>query len=575
MGIERSISQAYDRFTNKRLNAHELFAVTKDAFEVRRQYHAKEIEPCCYECFQSLGISVSKFDRLFFKHHSHSDYCILKDGQLTELETDQFEWIHTAKESDRHKYLKNKLAELLRETLGVDSTSVFADDQFIFGDQGKRRPDVYCRFRDKELVFEIQLSNLPLRYILDRYNFYRSKGIYLVWILDRFDVQSQSQMVRDIKYLSAFQNFFKLDEVAKVFKLACTYKFPMISEECKVISPWRNRSLSLDQITFREEVMQICYFDYATELEKINRQCIDLRRKQIKEKEEEELREREQEADAKVRIIKERIASARKQGRAFNDFSPWLRQFSEFEMERLNLMLDLDQRTKSGKPRINHYIATMQDNDYSFMSFLLSERRLEFDVSLHDNAGVTAFQDLIKSPAQISKYALIKSLFNRGYKLTESDRNAYFETGNATDHEKDADLVLFKWLSEVDSPIDVGLIYRNTSILYTLESARQNRIIFFRLKGWKNIALNAVEKYKENWDCIELAFRKYGIWEQVFRDDKKHTFKNKLEKLNENKPSQNKLLEDQVIRVLFPEIFLNLSQSKKEIETGDDAKFCP
>jgi hypothetical protein len=34
------------------------------------------------------------------------------------------------------------------------------------GKDGKRNPDVYCKFQDKELVFEIQLSDLSLAYIL-------------------------------------------------------------------------------------------------------------------------------------------------------------------------------------------------------------------------------------------------------------------------------------------------------------------------------------------------------------------------------------------------------------------------
>ncbi|MGV8880126.1 MAG: DUF6035 family protein [Sphingobacteriaceae bacterium] len=137
-----------------------------------------------------------------------------------------------AKESDRHKSQKNKMAALLRQTLGVDSESVIADIRFFFGANEKRRPDVYCKYLGKELVFEIQLSHLSQRYILGRHKFYQDKGMYLIWILDNFDVHGQSQMERDIKYLSKSQNFFRLDKsVDSDFRMLCTYKSPFITEE--------------------------------------------------------------------------------------------------------------------------------------------------------------------------------------------------------------------------------------------------------------------------------------------------------------------------------------------------------
>ena len=69
--------------------------------------------------------------------------------------------------------------------------TVIIDNKFIIKENGKRKPDVYCKFQDKELVFEIQLSDLSLNYILNRYEFYRRNGIYLIWILDKFDIHNQ------------------------------------------------------------------------------------------------------------------------------------------------------------------------------------------------------------------------------------------------------------------------------------------------------------------------------------------------------------------------------------------------
>ena len=126
--------------------------------------------------------------------------------------------------------------------------------------------DVYCKYLDKELVFEIQLSDLSLRYIYDRHDFYKRKRIFLIWILDDFDVHGQRQMERDIKYLRDYQNFFKLDEESEPFRLLCTYKYPFLTDDNKLLSKWIEKSVNLQQLKFSVESCQVYYFDYGGKL---------------------------------------------------------------------------------------------------------------------------------------------------------------------------------------------------------------------------------------------------------------------------------------------------------------------
>ncbi len=317
MSYERSIHQAKDRITNKLLNADEIFRITKDAFEIRRQYHAREIEPYCCECDQNLTVSTSKNDRLYFKHLPNSEPCILKDGNLTVLEMQQINDILVAKESDRHKFLKNRIAELLVKTDGVLTESVFADNKFIYNLNEKRRPDVYCRFRDKELVFEIQLSNLSLKYILDRTNFYKKKGIYLIWILDKFNIHGQSQMERDIKYLTAFHNFFKLDEESSNFKLVCTYKNPFVSDRNIVISPWTVKSVSLLEVKFDPNTFQIYYLNYSNKLKEAETLLKEILQKEEQQEKKRLLNEQKEIADEKSNKLIAQIANHKKRGGPF------------------------------------------------------------------------------------------------------------------------------------------------------------------------------------------------------------------------------------------------------------------
>jgi competence CoiA-like predicted nuclease len=234
---DRLIRLAFDKISKSNVDANELFDTKKDAFEIRKQSSRDEFDFFCKECDQPLEISTSKYDRLHFKHVKGAEYCILKDEDLSPEEREKFTLNLKFKESDRHKFLKNRVAELLQKTVGVETSSIYVDDKFIIKGNEKRRPDVHCVFENKE-IFEIQLSNLSLRYILSRYDFYQKNGIYLIWILDDFDIHGQAQMERDIKYLNKYQNFFKLDESHREFKLTCDYKYAFLNQDNIVLTPW-------------------------------------------------------------------------------------------------------------------------------------------------------------------------------------------------------------------------------------------------------------------------------------------------------------------------------------------------
>src|SRR5215204_3230552 len=104
---ERAIRIAFDLISGEVLEADEVFDKKKDAFELRRQFNMDEVQLYCCECHQKLNVSTSKYDRLHFKHQKGADYCILKDDNLTPEQLDEIVKILRAKESDRHKDLKN------------------------------------------------------------------------------------------------------------------------------------------------------------------------------------------------------------------------------------------------------------------------------------------------------------------------------------------------------------------------------------------------------------------------------------------------------------------------------------
>lgn len=203
----RSITVAKDTETGQTVQAHELFRSQITGFAARKAYHNGDKSYSCLECGQRLVIATSSRDRLFFRHLPNSDFCELKDTNLSdELREDQYKVLYN-RESDRHKDLKHRIAVALSKTQGVEASSIIEDTEFIIKGNERRRPDVYCRYLDKEVVFEIQLSQLSLSYILRRYSFYKAHGIYLFWILDIENPSVQTHMERDIKYLFPHKTF--------------------------------------------------------------------------------------------------------------------------------------------------------------------------------------------------------------------------------------------------------------------------------------------------------------------------------------------------------------------------------
>ena len=177
---ERAIKIVFDKQSERIIDVDEVLSKKTNAFDIRRQYNERLLLPICCECGQDLGVSSSKYDRVHFKHKPGHEDCCLADSKLTPQEHKKFSEILKHKESDRHKQLKNNIGELLQDVQGVDVNSISIDNKFIIRGNQKRRPDVYCKYYDRELVFEIQLSDLSLSYILSRYNFYLNNRIYFL-----------------------------------------------------------------------------------------------------------------------------------------------------------------------------------------------------------------------------------------------------------------------------------------------------------------------------------------------------------------------------------------------------------
>ena len=551
---DRSIKIAFDKTSGKILEADEVFDIKTDAFEIRKKYHEKNLALSCCECEQDLMVSGSKYDRLHFKHKPGHSYCILADGQLTPQDHERFTEMLIAKESDRHKELKNKIGELLKSFNGVDLNSIAIDNKFIVKQNGKRRPDVYCKFEDKEIVFEIQLSDLSLGYILSRYEFYKKHGMYLIWILDNFDVRNQGTLERDIKYLTKYQNFFKLDEKSESLKLECEYKLVYLTNDNKLLTEWRKKSISLNELKYDNEVFQAYYYNFSDNKTKTE---------SLQKKKAEEIKETERTRFEKLRLdnakskanhVRNLIADFRKRKiQNFNSVIEELEEMDEFEIKILNEVLNLKGKVVENKPPLIKWINEAKQEDVVFLEFILGTDKIELEIDKTDELERTALQAIILNN-NIHNSLPIKSLFKAGYRLTEKDL-FFLEQLQNTEKDLMADLHIYKLSNKLTERSLVDDVFYFSKLLFIIESARQDELIYYNFTGnkWISFANNAIQYYSEYWEYLELSFKRFGLWEKLIQLDHKGTFQKKIEAFYSKMPKQ-KYDFDAVFNDLYPEI---------------------
>lgn len=543
----RTINIARHKETGKILRVGELFSNTKSAFEYRILYSEKKFTWECVECGQELKLSGSKYNTIHLKHGPYHEPCFLSQSILDlELQED-YERALVAKESPRHKELKLKIGERLADVEGVAIESISIDSKFIIKGKDRRKPDVYCIYKGKELVFEIQLSDLSLGYILSRHNFYKYHGIYLVWILDSYDIKNQGTKEKDLKYLSDHQNFFKLDESVPEFKLICEYKTPFLTDDNYLISPWNKKSISLSQLKFDSDIYQAYYFDYTGKLKAAEK---NQRKRAViiqVEKERRQIEQLEIEAYSKVTGIIKQIREIKKSGlQDYRHVKSELEKLNTLEIRILNQDLAINQSDRFKIPPIIRWIDEAKVSDSHFLSFILESRQIEFEVNVKDNSGNTVFVKVLKELDR-GLNDILKKLFLRGYLLNDEEKKILLDGALGRICHKDS--IAYNLCNRLDNRELVDDVFKYQNLLLIFESINLGKVVGFQFgeDNWLSFANNAIEYYPKHWVRVEQALKRGNVWEKIITCDKKGTFSRKLSLWIDKSPAQD----DEVLSVLF------------------------
>ena len=560
MNYDRSIKFALDKTTGQIIDAEDVFDDRITGFELRKKYNRDEITPYCLECDNQYSVSSSKYDRLHFKHNPTDDYCILKDENLSPKVKEEFYNIYKSKESERHKYLKTKIGFALSKVEGV--SEIYVDNKFIFSEKDKRKPDVYCKYFDKEIVFEIQLSKLSQRYILNRYDFYRTKGIYLIWILDDFNVKGQTQMEKDIKYLSKHQNFFKLDDDAENFQIQCTYKFTFLSNENQFMDKWKEVIIPLDKLKFDKDNFEAYFYNFGQEKEvilelqmknelKIKKEILEKETEQHREKEATKKLEFEKKLKQKIDGILSEIKRLKERNIAvYDSVEKELLYFDENELKAFNLRLNLDKNNK-----LAEWFSNATAKDFSFIKFILECRYIEYNANLIKNIDGNKIIDFLYNNKELPFLYFFKLLLKRGHKFSKSDEIFILNSYPNEEHIAQR-LITISYLSnQFENSNFIQYLFDYEMVVCIIESAKRGKIIGYKFNAneWIKFANNVIQQYPKYWEFIELAFKHFGLFEKLISLDIKGSFRKKL-LAHYSVKSETNYSFDYLFSALYPEI---------------------
>lgn len=417
--MKRTIDSVLDLRTGKEVKADILFNqeignIWKVRLELEKAIREKDSAYLvCYGCFQKITIRGGKTDghsmrNLYFSHYRDSDECPIKtNSRLTKMEILKYKY-NGAKESYLHKETKRLIQKFLLLNQQTKKEISFIEPELIQKskiDVSKwRRPDITSIFKDFKLVFEIQLSTTFLSVIADREIFYKENNNFILWIFKEFELETEKQrfMQRDIFYSNNRNAFVFNDEAIEKsilnndLILLCYYQIPKITDK-QLTYEWKEKFVSLRDLTFNETNYKVFYFDVESEEQKID---IELSQ-QLQE-------EAKSQADNEEKIKQE---------------------FEERRRKHREELIELENERIENK---NKHIESLKQQEILFLEKKkqqLDEQNKEFKdvnrdfyIRLKDNYNShTPFQKILSKPINELSDEL-SNLFLFGYKFSSSDK---------------------------------------------------------------------------------------------------------------------------------------------------------
>ena len=268
-GPKQSVPFAICTDTGHRLAAFQLLRMTQDDYSaLRRQATSRrnrivagellrpyfECESCGRSLYPSYNDAAIHAESRYFKHtQGVGADCQISSEKLSALSRRALIY-DGARESLEHRELKQFIYDAL--LADPDASDVF-QERVIRGEvltHEYRRPDVQCRWRDRRIVFEIQLSHTQNTDVVARDEFYAREGIWIIWVFQKPDM---SRALEVDEFSTNRHNLFEMTSLARamtgehrVLTLDCHYDAPSRTREGEVVLTRLSKCVSLADLHY-------------------------------------------------------------------------------------------------------------------------------------------------------------------------------------------------------------------------------------------------------------------------------------------------------------------------------------
>ena len=538
---ERTIKEVMNLDTRELIYADDFFLQDENIIwkyrELCQEAIKKRRDPflVCSTCGQLVQISGGRGERkkvTYFKHLKDSKDCPIKTDSNSSKEDILRGKYNGQKEGKEHIETKRLIASFLELNKSTKGEISHCDlEKVIKGNRDFlkwRKPDITSLFKDKTLVFEIQLSTTFLDVICERQHFYKEKQMFILWVFRKFEIEEDKQRFtqKDVFYSNNRNAFILNDEAIRLSEenkdlyLLCQYQEPIARGE-RLIYEWREKYVCLSELIFDETTYKVYYYDVDKAEQKIRQNILEKKKRE----EERLLRYREEE--------EKRI---------------------EEEENRNNLRLLVIEREKEREEKIQKELSEYREKYSPFFDRL---KKYPNHSSLQEVFYEVNISSKIEELFLIEKYIpskedkfFLKEEYNREFSTGKSGCNSILEH---------LSYITF-YIKALESGLDLSLISKKGSLLLAILSIKQKKVIGYNFRGVIQIAhlfFQERDRYYPYSGIILKAIEVYykGVNNFIEQEDKKNTFLNKLEKMKKDNPKQDERY-NEIINAIFPDLKL-------------------
>lgn len=491
----------------------------------------------CEVCGQMVQISGGKGINgkiKYFKHLKDSKDCPIKTDTKLSREDILRGKFNGQQEGALHIETKQLIYNFLCLNKDNKGEVSFAQPEMVNKSERDylkwKKPDVTSIFKDKKLVFEIQLATTFLDVICERQHFYKENQSFIIWVFKNFEIEADKQRFtqKDIFYSNNRNAFLLDDEAIRLSNLhndlflLCQYQNPIEKDE-KIIYEWESKYVNLSDMIFDETTLKVYYFDVNLAENKI----ADIIEKKIKER----------------KAIEKKLKAEQEKLR-LQEIKDWEEEQRKIEAEQEKKRLEEIERQQQ-----HEKYKTQRQKEIDSEQLDFEKKNALFFNRLEKNYSELSPLQLIFNSKLYEISSSIDELFNNGYEPSKNDvrflNDEYtIELKNFKEPHR-LSILYYLSITIINTKIRRNSVYKEQfpkieRVLVAILSIKEKKVIgysysliqlanhFFNPKNERNysfafIILEAIKTY-------------YGLELFLKNEDKKGNFKKKLDEYNIAKP---------------------------------------